>query len=164
MSYNKTVIDFNFGILYTIIDLCWGGEQKTSIWFRLLFNNTPCLPKHKSTIVCWYNKSMLQVCISCHVRTLKPLTLLMDHAKLLDVLTLLPLSHAILPCVVCFATSRLAYHAMWQWIVIWANHNMFICRLHNKRIYLPLKAIFTSALRPQWKSLLWPQWLTFSGR
>ena len=36
----------------------------------------------------------------------------MDHAKLLDVLTSLPVSHAILPRVVCFATSRQANHAL----------------------------------------------------
>ena len=29
----------------------------------------------------------------------------MDHANLLDFLTLLPVRYAILPCVMCFATS-----------------------------------------------------------
>ena len=75
-----------------------------SIWLSLLFNNTPCLLKHKLTIVLWYNKCML--CSSCHFGPLKPLMLLMDHAKLHDVLTSLPVSHAILPCAVCFATTR----------------------------------------------------------
>ena len=51
-------------------------------------------------------------CISCHFIPLKPLTLRMDHAKLLDVLTSLPVSHAILPRAVCFATSRPANHAI----------------------------------------------------
>ena len=46
------------------------------------------------------------LCISCHFIPFKPLTLWMDHAILLDVLTSLPLSHAILPRAVCFATSR----------------------------------------------------------
>ena len=46
------------------------------------------------------------LCISCHFIPLKPLTLRMDHAILLDVLTSLPVSHAILPRAVCFATSR----------------------------------------------------------
>ena len=35
--------------------------------------------------------------ISCHFGPLKPLTLRMDHAELLDVLTSFPVSHAILP-------------------------------------------------------------------
>ena len=61
----------------------------------LLFNNTPCLPKHKSTIVLLYDKCML--CISCHFGPLKALRLWKDHAKLLDVLMSLPVSHAILP-------------------------------------------------------------------
>ena len=36
----------------------------------------------------------------------------MDHAKLLDVLTSLPVSKSILPRAVCFATSRPAHHAI----------------------------------------------------
>ena len=36
----------------------------------------------------------------------KPLTLRMDHAKLLDVRASLPVSHAILPLAVCFARPR----------------------------------------------------------
>ena len=54
--------------------------------------------------------------ISCHFRPLKPLTLLIDHAKILDVLTSLPVSHAILPRAVCFATSRPANHAICSYI------------------------------------------------
>ena len=42
----------------------------------------------------------------CYAFPVKPLTLRMDHAKLLDVLTSFPVSHAILPRAVCFATSR----------------------------------------------------------
>ena len=58
------------------------------------------------------------LCISCHFIPLKPLTLQMDHAKLPDVLTSLPVSHAILPCTVCFATSRSgpANHAICSYI------------------------------------------------
>ena len=52
------------------------------------------------------------LCISCHFIPLKPLTLRMEHAKLLDVLTWLPVSHAILPRPVCFAKSRPANHAI----------------------------------------------------
>ena len=37
------------------------------------------------------------ICISCHFRPLKPLTLRMDCAKVLDILTSLAVSHAILP-------------------------------------------------------------------
>ena len=40
----------------------------------------------------------------------------MDRAKLLDVLTSLPVSHAILPRAVCFATSRPANHAICNFI------------------------------------------------
>ena len=36
----------------------------------------------------------------------------MDHAKLLDILTSLPVCHAILPHAVCFATSRPANNAI----------------------------------------------------
>ena len=56
------------------------------------------------------------LCISCHFIPLKPLTLRMDHAKLLDVLTSLPVSHAILPPAVCFATSRPANHVICSFI------------------------------------------------
>ena len=56
------------------------------------------------------------LCISCHFRQLKPLTLRMDHAKLLDVLTSFPVSHAILPRAVCFATSHPANHAICSFI------------------------------------------------
>ena len=55
-----------------------------------------------------YNKFML--CISCHFGPKKTLTLRMDHGKLLDFHTSLPVSHAILPRAVCFATPRLANH------------------------------------------------------
>ena len=51
-------------------------------------------------------------CISCHFIPLKPFTVGMNHAKLLKTLTSLPVSHAILPRVVCFATSHPANHAM----------------------------------------------------
>ena len=47
---------------------------------------------------------------------LSPLPLRMDHAKVLDVLRSLPVSHAILSRVVCFATSRPANHAICSYI------------------------------------------------
>ena len=56
------------------------------------------------------------LCISCHFIPLIPLTLRMDHAKLLDVLTSLTVSHAILPCAVCFATSCPANRAICSYI------------------------------------------------
>ena len=56
------------------------------------------------------------LCISCHFRPLKPLTLRMDYAKLLDLLTSLTVSHAISPRAVCFATSRPANHAICSFI------------------------------------------------
>ena len=56
------------------------------------------------------------ICISCHFIPLIPLTLRMDHAKFLDVLTSLPVSHALLPRVVCFATPGPANHAIWCFI------------------------------------------------
>ena len=40
----------------------------------------------------------------------------MDHAKLLDVLTSLLVSHALLPRAVCFATSCPANHAICSYI------------------------------------------------
>ena len=48
--------------------------------------------------------------------TIKPMTLLMDHANLLDVLTSLPVSHAILRRPVCFSTSRPANHTICSYI------------------------------------------------
>ena len=54
--------------------------------------------------------------ISCHFRPLKPLTVGMDHAKFLDVLMSLPVSHAILPRAVCSAMSRPANHAIFSYI------------------------------------------------
>ena len=48
--------------------------------------------------------------------TVKPLTLQMDHAKLLDVLTSLPVSHVRLPRAMCFATSRQANHVICSFI------------------------------------------------
>ena len=55
-----------------------------------------------------YNKYMLY--ISCHFGPLKPLMLWMDQVKLLDVLTSLPVSHSILPRVVCFASAAEGRH------------------------------------------------------
>ena len=40
----------------------------------------------------------------------------MDHAKLLEVLTSLPVSHAIIPRAMCFAMSRPANHAICSYI------------------------------------------------
>ena len=56
------------------------------------------------------------LCTSCHFIPFKPLTFQMDHAKLLAVLTSLPVGHAILPRAVCFATSRPANHAICSYI------------------------------------------------
>ena len=56
------------------------------------------------------------LCSSCHFGPLKPLTLWMDHAELLEVLSSLPVRHAILPCAMCFAMSRLASHAASNYI------------------------------------------------
>ena len=56
------------------------------------------------------------LCISCHFIPLKPLTLRMDDAKLLDILTSLPVSRAILPSALCFATSPPANHAICSFI------------------------------------------------
>ena len=56
------------------------------------------------------------LCIFCHFIPLKPLIIRMDLAKLLDALTSLPVSHAIIPRAVCFATSRPANHAICSYI------------------------------------------------
>ena len=49
-----------------------------------------------------------------HFLPFRPLR--MDHSKLLDVLTSLPVSQSILPRAVCFATSRPANHAICSFI------------------------------------------------
>ena len=54
---------------YWTVNVILTDAERRSIWLSLLFNNTPCLPKHKSTIVLLYNKFIL--CISCHFRPLK---------------------------------------------------------------------------------------------
>ena len=77
---------------YWTVNVTLTDAERMSIWISLLFNNTPCLPKHKSTIVLLYTKCMLR--ISRHFGPLKPLTLRVDNAKLLEVLTSLPVSHA----------------------------------------------------------------------
>ena len=59
-----TLMDIIMLCYYTIIDLCWGWHGvllnskrnvdwrgAEAIWLSLLFNSTPCLPKHKSTIL-----------------------------------------------------------------------------------------------------------------
>ena len=56
------------------------------------------------------------LCISYDFIPLKPLTLWMEHAKLHDVLTSLPISHTILPRVVCFAASLPATHGICSFI------------------------------------------------
>ena len=56
------------------------------------------------------------LCISCHFIPVQPLTLQIDSAKLLDILTSLPVSHAILPRDMCFATSRPANHVICSYI------------------------------------------------
>ena len=55
-------------------------------------------------------------CLSCHLIPLKPLTLRMDSEKLLDVLTSLPVSHALLSRAMCFARSHPANHAICSFI------------------------------------------------
>ena len=55
--------------------------------------------------------------------TIKPLTLQMDHAKLIDILTSLTVSHAILPRAMCFATSRPAKH---QYVAILTRVDMHL--------------------------------------
>ena len=69
------------------------------------------------------------LCISCHFKPLKPLTLRKDHAKLLDLLTSLTVSHALLPRALCFAMSRLANHATCSYIDSsgYANGPIRIC-------------------------------------
>ena len=60
---------------------------------------------------------------SCHFIPLKQLTLWMDHVKLLDVLTSLPVSHALLPCAMCLATSR---RNTMQYVVILTRVDMHL--------------------------------------
>ena len=58
-----TYVEVDMKCYWTVNVILTDAEQR-SIWLSILFNNTPCLPKHKSTIVSLYNKCML--CISCH--------------------------------------------------------------------------------------------------
>ena len=64
----------------------------------------------------FYYINKCSLCISCHFIPLKSLKIQMDHAKLLDVLTSLPVSHVILPRAMCFAKSRPANHAICSFI------------------------------------------------
>ena len=63
------------------------------------------------------------LCICCHFIPLKPLTLRIDHAKVLDVLKSLPVSQAILPRVVCFASH--VWQTM-QYVVILTQVDMHL--------------------------------------
>ena len=60
-----------------------------------------------------------------------PLTLQMNHAKCFDVLTSLPVSHVMLPRVVCFATSFPENPAICSYMYIsgsgWASEPIRIC-------------------------------------
>ena len=49
-------------------------------------------------------------------KTIKRLTLRMDHAKLLDILTSLPERLSIIPHAMCFASSHPANHAICSYI------------------------------------------------
>ena len=82
----------------------------------------------------------------------------MDHAKLFDVLTSLPVSQSILPQAVCFATSRPANHAICSFIDSsgYASGPIrrclfidYILKMIFIRIYLPEKVIFIEAARPR---------------
>ena len=108
-----TYVEVDMQCNWTVNAILTEAERR-SIWLSLLINNTPCLPKHKSIIVLLLYKFML--CITCHFIPLKPLTLWMDHAKLLNILTSLLVSHTILPCAVSFATSHPANHAICSYI------------------------------------------------
>ena len=74
------------------------------------------------------------------------MTLRTDHAKSLDVLTSLPVSHAILPHAVCFATSYPANHAICSFIDSsgYASGPIRIC-LFIDYIIITLKVPITTA-------------------
>ena len=97
---------------YWTVNVILTDAELRSIWLSLLFNKTPCLTKHKSTIVLLYNKCML--CISCHFRPLKRWRYGWIVRKYLTFW--LPVSQSILPRAVCFATSRPANHAICSFI------------------------------------------------
>ena len=78
-------------------------------------------------------------CISFHFRLLKPLTLWMDHSKLLDVLTSLHVSHAIFSCTICFAASLPANHATCSYISGSGNAS----ELFRKCLFIDNNYIFT---------------------
>ena len=69
---------------------------------------------------------------------IKTLTLRMDHAKLLDVLTSLAVSQSILPRDVYFATSRPANHA----ICIFIDSNGYASGPIRRRLFIDYIIIF----------------------
>ena len=88
-------------------------DAERSIWLSLLFNNTPCLPKHKSTVVLLYYKCML--CMSCHFRPLKRWRY-HDGSWEMTWRSDVTSSQSILPRAVCFATSHPANHVICSFI------------------------------------------------
>ena len=130
-SFWRSRLRIKFSWIYIVIQLLNYVEVHMKFYWTVNVNNTSCLPKHKPTIVILYNKCML--CISCHFGALKPLTFLMDHAKLLDILTLLPISHALSVCsVLCNVTSgKPCDIELYQHLSIGAcaSQKMFIYRL-----------------------------------
>ena len=95
------------------------------------------------------------LCLSCHLIPLKPLTLRTVYAKSLDALTSLSVSHAILPCAVCFATSRPANHATCSFIDTsgYASRTIRICLFIDYVINNVMTTHFiTSSIGAQWLS------------
>ena len=90
------------------------------------------------------------LCISCQLIPFKSLTLRMDHAKLFDVLTSLPVSHAILPRAVCFATSRPASHVICSFVDSsgYASGPIRICLFIDYIIKLLVAQCLISTLAP----------------
>ena len=106
-------------MLECVVNFILNDLKRRSIWLSLLSNNISCLSKHKSTIVLLYERDML--CIFCHFAPFKPLTLQLNHVKLIDILTSLPERHSILIHVVWFVsiTSLLETHVTCYISISW---------------------------------------------
>ena len=74
--------------------------------------------------------------IFCHYGTLKPLTLPMDHAKLLDVLTSLPVSHAILPRALSTDRNLTILDMLGQTLTLWKGLFFYLDILYKRDIFL----------------------------
>ena len=99
---------------YWTVNVILTDAERRSIWLSLLFNNTPCLTKHKSTIVLLYYKCML--CISCHFGPLKRWRYGWIMRNDVTLWRHFPYASQYYLVSMCFATSRPANHVICSFI------------------------------------------------